>query len=158
VGRISQSRRAGRRFVHVRIDVNDIQRLSEAGPFHWSSYSFRREGELFVYRQSLGASANKAIGNVGWNGRELVAFRIHLPSKVTYHNAGADNYKRGNILVWEQPLADRLRGQSLVLDARMQSQSILYRTISLFGASILAVAATFAFLIALVLFVGRKRA
>src|SRR6185369_13965526 len=158
VGRIAQSRRSGRRFVHVRVDVDDIQRLSEAGPFHWSSYSFRRESNLFVYRQSVGGAANKAVGNVGWNGRETVAFRMHLPSKITYHNAGADNLKRGNILVWEQSLADRLRGEPLVLDARMQTQSILYRTISLFGASVLAVAATFAFLILMVLFVGRKRA
>ena len=158
VRQVNQSRRAGRRFVHVRIDVDDIQRLGEAGPFHWSSYSFRREGDLFVYRQSVGASANRPVANVGWNGKEAVAFRMHLPSKITYHNAGADNLRRGNILVWEQPLADRLRGEPLVLDARMQTQSILYRTISLFGASILAVAATFAFLIVLVLFVGKKRA
>ena len=53
----------------------------------------------------------------GWNGREIVAFRLHLPSKVGYHNAGPDNPKRGNILVWEQPLADRLRGSRLPSDA-----------------------------------------
>jgi hypothetical protein len=158
VRQINQSRRSGRRFVHVRIDVDDIERLGEAGPFHWSSYSFRREGSLFVYRQSIGGSANKPPGDVGWNGREAVAFRMHLPSKITYHNAGPDNLKRGNILVWEQPLAARLRGDPIVLDARMQTQSILYRTISLFGLSILAVAATFAFLIALVLLAGKKRA
>jgi len=158
VRQINQSRRSGRRFVHVRVEVDDVQRLSEAGPFHWSSYTFRREGDLFVYRQSVGASANKPVGNVGWNGKEAVVFRLHLPSKITYHNAGAGNLKGGNILVWEQPLADRLRGKPLVLDARMQTQSILYRTLSLFGASILAVVATFAFLIVLVLFIGRKRA
>ena len=60
--------------------------------------------------------------------------------------------------MWEQSLSDRLRGKPLVLDARMQTQSILYRTISLFGATILAVVATFAFVILLVLFAGKKRA
>jgi hypothetical protein len=40
----------------------------------------------------------------------------------------------------------------------MQTQSILYRTISLFGATLLAVVATFAFVILLVLFAGKKRA
>jgi hypothetical protein len=51
---------------------------------------------------------------------------------------------RGNILVWEQPLADRLRGEPLVLEARMETQPILYRTLYLFGATALVVAATFA--------------
>jgi hypothetical protein len=158
VRQVNQSRRSGRRFVHVRLDVDDIRSLGEATPFDWSSYSLRREGDLFVFQQSIGAAVNKQVGNVGWNGRELVAFRLHLPSKITYHNAGVGNQKRGNILVWEQPLADRLRGEPMALDARMQTQSILYRTISLFGASILAVVATFAFLILLVLWGGKKKA
>lgn len=158
VGQINQSRRSGRRFVHVRIEVDDITRLGEAPPFRWSSYGLRREGDLYVFRQSIGAAANKQIGNVGWNGHEQVAFRLHLPSKITYHNAGAANLKGGNILVWEQSLDDRLRGKPLVMDARMQTQSILYRTISLFGVTVLAVVATFAFVILLVLLVGRKRA
>ena len=158
VRQVNQSRRSGRRFVHVRIDVDDVNRLGEAPPFHWSSYSLRREGDLFVFRQSIGASANKQVGNVGWTGREQVAFRLHLPSKVTYHNAGAANLRRGNILVWEQSLADRLRGEPMALDARMQTQSILYRTISLFGVTFLAVAATFLTVILLVLLYGRKKA
>ena len=54
---------------------------------------------------------------------------------IDYHNAGADNQKRGNILVWEQPLTDRLRGEPLVLDARMRTQSILSSTLWLFGAT-----------------------
>jgi hypothetical protein len=156
VRRVTQSRRAGRRFVHVRVDVDDISRLSEAPPFRWSSYSLRREGDLYVFRQSIGAAANKPVGNVGWNGKELVAFRLHVPSKITYHNAGAPNLKRGNILVWEQPLSDRLRGEPLALDARMQTQSILYRTITLFGLTILLVAATFLFVILAVLRGGKK--
>ena len=86
-----------------------------------------------MFRQTIGAGGREAdVGNVGWTGKELVAFRLHLPSEIVYHNAGPGNPKRGNILVWEQPLADRLRGEPLVpgpdpsLDARMKSQSILY--------------------------------
>jgi hypothetical protein len=45
--------------------------------------------------------------------------------------------------VWEQPLADRLRGVPLALDARMETQSILYRTLWLFGATFIAVAIAF---------------
>jgi len=158
VRQINQSRRFGRRFVHVRIDVDDVSRLNEAPPFRWSSYSLRRDGNLYVFRQSVGASANKPVGNVGWNGKEQVAFRVHVPSKITYHNAGAANLRRGNILVWEQPLSDRLRGEPLALDARMQTESILYRTITLFGLTLLLVAATFAFVILAVLRGGNKRA
>jgi hypothetical protein len=158
VTQVSQSRRAGRRFVHVRMDVDDISRLGEAPPFHWSSYSLRREGDLYVFRQLIGSAANKPVGDVGWNGNELVAFRLHAPSKITYHNAGVGNYRRGNILVWEQSLIDRMHGKPLALDARMQTQSILYRTIILFGVSLLLVAATFAFVILAVLRGGKKQA
>jgi hypothetical protein len=139
------------------MDVDDISRLAEAPPFHWSSYSLRREGDLYVFRQLVGSAANKPVGDVGWNGNELVAFRLHAPSKITYHNAGVGNYRRGNILVWEQSLVDRLHGKPLALDARMQTQSILYRTIILFGVSLLLVAATFAFVILAVLRGGKKQ-
>ena len=38
VANVSTSRREGRRYVHVRVEVADIRRLSEAGPFAWSIY------------------------------------------------------------------------------------------------------------------------
>ena len=157
VAQVSQSRRSGRRFLHVRLEVDDIRRLGATIPFQWSRYEFRRQDELYVYQQTLGASANKSVGDVGWRGDELVAFRLHLPSKIAYHNARTENFKRGNILVWEQTLRDRLRGEPLVLDARMQTQSILYRTLLLFGATFIAVAVTFAVVIVLVLRGGRRK-
>jgi hypothetical protein len=143
VTRITFSRRSGRRFVHIRMDVDSVERLSQVPQFSWSTYSFKRDGELFNYRQTVGDSAGKTVGNVGWRGNELVAFRMHLPSKIAYHNAGAGNPQRGNILAWEQPLAERARGTPLVLDARMETQSILYRTLSLFGLTFVAVAVLF---------------
>ena len=158
VTQISQSRRNGRRFLHVRLDVEDVRRLGATAPFQWSRYEFKRQDDLYVYQQTVGVAANKSVGDVGWSGNERVAFRLHLPSKIAYHNAGVQNFKRGNILVWEQTLNDRLRGTPLFLDARMQTQSILYRTLLLFGATFVAVAATFAIVIALVLRGGRKRA
>ena len=158
VAQISQSRRSGRRFLHVRLDVDDVRRLGATAPFQWSRYEFKRQDDLYVYQQSIGAAVSKHVGDVGWKGDELVAFRLHLPSKIAYHNAGPANFKRGNILMWEQTLADRLRGQPLLLDARMQTQSILYRTLLLFGLTFVAVAASFALVIALVLKGGRKNA
>ena len=140
--RVSQSRRNNRRFVHVRLDVDDIRRLGEVAPFAWSTYQFSRDGSLYLYRQTVGAAAAKEVGKIGWNLREMVAFRLHLPSKIAYHNTRRE-VGRGNILIWEQSLADRLRGMPLVLDARMETQSILYRTLWLFGLTFLAVAIAF---------------
>jgi hypothetical protein len=154
VTRVSTSRRDGRRFVHVRLDVDDVRRMSEAKPFAWSNYQFGRDGNLFVYRQTIGAAAGRDAGDPGWTGSELVAFRLHLPSKIEYHNT--DGVRRGNILVWEQPLRDRLRGVPLTLDARMETESILYRTLWLFGATFVAVALTFGIVIWWVLRRGAK--
>src|SRR5437763_207765 len=158
VVQVTQSRRSGRRFLHVRVDVDDVRRLNAAPPFQWSTYDFRRQDDQYLYLQTLGAAAKKEIGDVGWMGNEVVAFRLHLPSKITYHtnNNGADNYLRGNILFWEQPLTARLQGVPLLIDARMQTQSILYRTLLLFGGTFLAVAAMFVAVIVLVLRGGKK--
>lgn len=155
------STRRGRRFVHVRVEVDDVRRLGAAAPFAWSSYEFHQDGDQLVFRQTLGASAQTArprhdathapsSDQNGWTGDELVAFRLHVPSDIVYHNAGPANPRRGNILVWEQRLNDRLRGASPVtgadtaLEARMKSESILSRTLWLFGAALLAVALMFA--------------
>lgn len=146
VTRVAASRRSSRQFVHVRLDVDDVRRLSEAAPFAWSAYRFKEGDGLFLYEQTVGLGAGKEVGPVGWNGREVVAFRLHLPSKIVYHNTRRD-IGRGNILAWEQPLADRLRGEPLMLDARMETQSILYRTLWLFGSTAAAVALTFALVI-----------
>jgi hypothetical protein len=145
---LKQSRRSNRRFVHVRLDVADVRRLGEAPPFAWSAYEFKRDGNLYVYRQTIAAAAGREVGNVGWTGQEIVAFRLHLPSKVRYHNTTPDNPKRGNIVAWEQTLGERLHGKPLGrdergLDARMDPESILYWTLQLFGATFAAVALTF---------------
>lgn len=132
VVRISTWRRLGRRFVSVRLAVDDITKLASTAPFSWSTYRIDRRDGLMVYRQVLGGPAGKAVGDVGWNGQELTAVRLHLPSRIRYHNAGADNLKRGNILVWEQPLADRQAGKPLEIEARIEQTSILYSTLMLF--------------------------
>jgi hypothetical protein len=143
---VRPSRRSGRRFAHLRIEVQDIRRLSEAAPLAWSTYQFGKDGDQYAYRQVVGASVNKDVGSVGWTGKEIVAFRLHLPSKIRFHNSGND-IGRGNILAWEQPLADRLRGVPLEIEARMDPESILYRTLWLFGATFVAVAIAFGLVI-----------
>jgi len=133
--------------------VSDIRKLPAARVFSWASIRFDRMGELYRFREDLGASANKPVGDVGWKGSELVGFRLHLPSKIAYHNAGEDNLLRGNILAWEQPLADRLAGQPLEMEARMEPTSILYRTLWLFVGSM---AAAFTMLALIIWWVVKK--
>ncbi|HMB81396.1 MAG TPA: hypothetical protein VKI43_15060 [Vicinamibacterales bacterium] len=142
VTRVTQSRRSNRRFVHIRLDVDDITKLGGVAPFAWSKYQFRRDGDQFKYLQTIGAAAGKDPGRINWNGGEIVAFRLHLPSKIRYHNTQRD-VGRGNILVWEQALAERRLGVPIVLDARMDAQSILYTTLWLFGLTFVAVAVVF---------------
>jgi hypothetical protein len=158
VTRVTESRRSGRRFAHVRIDVDDVRQLAAAAPFAWSSYKFERAGDLYVFVQTIGASAGGNPGPVNWNGREITAFRMHLPSKIDYHNTPTHEVGRGNILTWEQPLTDRLKGVPLTIEARMETQSILYRTLYLFGITFLVVAILFVLLIWWILRKGPKRA
>ena len=139
---VSPSRRDGRRFVHVSVAVADVTSLQRLAPFAWSSYRFDRAGDVFDFRQQVGAPAARRVGDVGWDGRELVVFRIHLPSRIPFHNAPSRQIERGNILSWEQPLADRLRGTPVDIRVQMETQSILSRTLLLFGATVVAALAT----------------
>jgi hypothetical protein len=147
VTRVSTSRRAGRRFVHLRIDVADVRRLGEARPFAWSTYRFEHADDEYVFRQVVGRAAGADPGHAGWHGSEVVAFRMHLPSRIRYHDAPSKQVERGNILVWEQPLADRLAGRPITIEARLDTQSILYRTLWLFGLMIVLVLVLFATLL-----------
>ena len=142
VASVTTSRREGRRYVHLRIEVDDIRRLGEAAPFAWSAYRYL-EGDTFEFGQHLQASAGKEVGNVGWDGDELIGVRLHLPSKITDHNSPSRRIERGNILVWEQPLTERIKGTPLEVQARMEKESILFRTLALFGAMGVLVAFTF---------------
>lgn len=141
-------RRAGRRFVQVRMNVSDVRRLNEAAPFSWSRYSLTVADTKAVFEQKVGPSALRpgTLQQVGWNGSEIVAFRLHLPSRILWHNSRdletdkPNETARGNILAWEQHLADRLDGAPLDIRVEMDSQSILHRTLWLFlGAFVAAV-------------------
>ena len=141
---VTASRRDNRRYVHVRLNVADITRLSEAAPFAWSRYSLNDKDELAVFRQEVGASTGRQVGDVGWDGTEVVAFRYHLPSRIPFHNGPSRTIERGNIINWEQPLASRLKGEPLAIEVHMETQSILVQTLSLFAITALAALATLA--------------
>jgi hypothetical protein len=132
VRNISAFRRHGRRFVHVRLDVGDIAQLPRLAPLSWSRYKLDRLEQEFRFVQEVGSVAQLDVGDVGWKGDELIAFRVHPPSRIRFHNSPL-GVERGNILVWEQSLRERLAGAPLRMEARMETESILYRTLWLFG-------------------------
>ncbi len=132
-------RRDGRRFVQVRIETENVATLSQCGMLGWSQYSFGpAEGGLH-FEQTVGEPAPGNPGQVNWDGSEVVAFRLHVPSRVLFHNVrrlednSPGSAERGNILTWEQTLADRRAGKPVHLDVLMDRETILYRTIWLFG-------------------------
>ena len=152
-------RRSGRRFVQVRMQVPDVRKASACGALSWSAYGFEVTPQQIRYTQTAGAATGTPPAGQNWNGSELVAFKLHLASRVTYHNVrrledGTEgDLERGNILTWEQRLTDRLAGAPVVMEARTETESILYRTVSLFAG---AFAAAVVLLILLIWFTIRR--
>ena len=147
--------RRGRQFVQINLEFDDVRRLHEVPTLSWSRYELTDQNGQHFFRQVVGASALKpgTLKNVGWDGSEIVAFRLHLPSRILEHNARdleknePTGIHRGNILGWEQHLADRLDGKPVTLEVRMDSQSILYRTLFLFAGAFSAAVLTLVLLI-----------
>ena len=158
VTNVSVWTRHGRRFIGVRLRVPDVRALSKAPPFAWAAYELREDGDQVIYRQTISGKGAPDPG-AGWNGSELVAFRLHLPARIRFHNSrdyrtgAVRDIGRGNILTWEQTLRDRVDGRPIawsddhkpgVMEARMDRQSILHRTLYLFsiafGAAVLVLA------------------
>jgi hypothetical protein len=140
VTRVSRPwRRDGRRFVQIRLEVDDVRRLPAARPFDWSEYALSEQGEARTYKQVVRGAPRPTPSWAGWNGSEIVAFRLHLPSIIRYHNVRdvetgqTRDVDRGNILTWEQRLSDRLAAKPLEMEARVDFRSILGRTLRLFA-------------------------
>jgi hypothetical protein len=152
--------RRGRRFVQIRMAVEDIRALSACGPLAWSRYQFERDQQSIHFLQDVGAASDLDPGTVNWDGTELVGFKLHAPSRIFYHNVrrledgSTGDADRGNILTWEQTLTDRRAGTPLRLEVRMGSESILLQTLSLFAMAFTTAVAA----IALVIWVTVRRA
>ena len=76
------SRRDDRRYVHLRVDVDDIRRLSGIADVRVVRLSLRRRGDAAEYAQKVGAAAGPRGRRGRVEGQELAAFRLHLPSRV----------------------------------------------------------------------------
>jgi hypothetical protein len=170
VGRVSTWTRRGRRFVGVRVAVPDIHALPKAAPFAWSTYVLRAEGDQVTFRQTLSKPPPPVRPLAAWRGDEIVAFRLHLPARIRFQNSryldGGESRpaSRGNILTWEQRLHQRIEGKPIayaedktpdVMEVRMDRQSILYRTLWLFGIAFASALAVLAGLIWLTMRRGR---
>lgn len=165
VTRVSRPwRREGRRFVQVRLRVEDIRKLSQSPAFSSGQYELTAQDGHATYKERITGQKRAPIPEAKWNGAELVAFKLHLPSRIFFHNVRDIETKqtgaveRGNILRWEQRLGDRLAAVPIDMEVRMDNQSILYRTLWLFAG---AFAAAMVVLIALIWWTirhGRVRA
>ena len=151
------SRQNGRRFIHLELDVDDIRRLTAVRTLAGSSYRLEPQGDAVVYRQTIGGRARAdRPPDPRWTGQELVAFRVHVPSEILFENASSD-VLRGNILVWEQRLSDRVAGAPIELHVQMESESILYTTLTLFLGTIVAALLVFAGAIWMVVRRGKEQ-
>ena len=142
VASVTTSRREGRRYVHLRIEVDDIRRLGEAAPFAWSTYRYL-EGDTFEFGQHVQASAGKEVGNVGWGGDELSGCACTCPARsqtTTHLRAGSS---AATSLCGNSRWRSAVKGTPLEVQARMEKESILFRTLALFGAMGVLVVFTF---------------
>ena len=144
---VSLARRDSRRFVHVSVRVDDVRQLSRLAPFAWSSYRFDRRGGHVEFRQAVGPPPAAPRARSSVDGRR--ARRVpHAPAeRGRVAQLAVARIERGNILEWEQPLSERLAGRTLNIAVDLEPESILYTTLILFGASIVAAAAALALVI-----------
>lgn len=154
--------RHGRRFAQIRITTEDVGTLSKCGLLSWSSYMLAPKGELLRFTQTVGASSPRDPGAVNWDGSEIVGFKLHLPSRIREHNVkkldGTNGtVERGNILTWEQRLADRRAGTPIAMAVDMDSTSILYTTVWLFAGAFAAAVFVLVTIIWLTIRRGRRQ-
>jgi hypothetical protein len=140
--------RDGRRFVQIVLEQDDVRNFESCPPLAWSTFRLEHlpaeDRDVLAYTQTVGAPAPGDPGRVNWDGSEIVGFKLHLPSRILHHNVRrlADGEPgtpdRGNILSWEQRLADRRAGQPIRMEVQMDSQSILNRALWLFAGAFVA--------------------
>jgi len=150
--------------------VPDIHSLPKAAPFSEARYELIAQGEQVTFRHTLSKPPPPVRPPPVWRGDEIIAFRLHLPARIRFQNSryldgGASRpASRGNIVTWEQRLQQRLEGRPIayaedrtpdVMEVRMDRESILYRTLWLFGIAFAAALLALAGLIWLTMRRGR---
>jgi len=155
--------RSGRRFVQMQISIADVRQPQSCVLLAWSSYSLTPiDPDGLEFQQTVGPGPQILPANaVGWDGTELVAFKLHAPSRIRYQNVkrldGTNGtFERGNILTWEQTLKDRLAGTPVAMDVKMDATSILHTTLWLFAGAFAAAVLLLVVVIWMVMRKGRR--
>ena len=158
--------RNGRRFVQITLGAGDLQQLSTCSLLAWSAYSLVPLGvDGLKYQQTVGAPvpASAELSAANWDGTELIAFKVHVPARIRFHNVkrldGTDgDISGGNILTWEQRLADRRAGKPVVMQVDMDATSILRTTLWIFAGTFAAAVVALVLLIWWTMRRGRRDA
>jgi len=155
VRRVTLTRRAGRAYLFVSADFEDLNALAGSEAFPDLDVSLVRVGDRLrlsgVWRRPPVAPDVPGLAADG-----LMAVRFHLPSKVYAHDHAFAGVERGNIVAWRQTVAQGLDGRDLRFGALMDRSSILGATVVLFVAAILLALSLLALGLYLVFRKGRR--
>jgi hypothetical protein len=136
VRRVTLTHRAGRAYLFVSADFDDVNRLTGSPAFPDLRIALSRAGDRLRLE---GGWARPGPAPEVRERDGLMAIRFHLPSKIYEHKNASDGVERGNIVCWRQDVAAGLLGERLEFGAVMDSRSILFSTVTLFaGAMVLA--------------------
>ena len=160
--------RHGRQFVQITVSAAHVKDLPACRLLAWSTYSLETITTDKVvaglrFQQHLGPPApGQGESAAKWSGDELVAFKVHLPSRIVDQNVKLLNgtngtTERGNILTWAQTFANRRAGKPLDMRADMDGKSILHTTLWLFAGAFAAAVALLVVSIWLVIRKGRRK-
>jgi hypothetical protein len=157
VRRVTLTSREGRPYLFVSADFRDVNTLAGTPAFPDLRLTFKEAGERIDLEGSWAAVPPR--GDPESPRRDgLLAVRFHLPSKIYSHRNAFGGVERGNILGWREEVAAGLSGQPLAFGALLDRRSILWSTVSLFAAAIVAALLILGGTVYLVARVGRHRA
>ena len=134
--------RDGRQFVQINLEFDDVRRLSEDAPLSWSRYELTDQNGQHLFRQTVGAvGAEARHAQERRLGRQRDRRLPAAPARAASSNTTRAISRRtsrpastaatssdGNS-TW--PIAST--ASPLTIEVRMDSQSILYRTLFLFA-------------------------
>jgi hypothetical protein len=151
VRRVTVTQRAGRDYLFVSADFDDVNRLAGTPAFPDLRVDLHPDGDRLRLYGTW--TPPKSPGGPADDGQ--MAVRFHLPSKVYEHRNAMDGVERGNIVGWRQDVRTALGGGGLEFGALIDRRSILVSTVGLFAAAIVL---ALAILGALILWVRRRGA
>ena len=151
VRRVTMTQRAGRDYLFVSADFDDVNRLTGTAAFPDLRLALRPDGDRL--RLDGTWTPPPARGAPADDGQ--MAVRFHLPSKVYEHKNAMDGVERGNIVGWRQDVRRAIGGGSLAFGALIDRRSILVSTVGLFATAIVL---ALSILAGLILWVRRRGA